>query len=31
MVTISLTKQGAGGVVAIQWGDMKLTANFKVK
>jgi hypothetical protein len=31
MVTITLTKQGAGGVIAIQWGDMKLTANFKVK
>lgn len=31
MVTISLTKQGSGGVIAIQWGDMKLTANFKVK
>ena len=31
MVTISLTKQGAGGVIAIQWGDMKLTAGFKVK
>ena len=31
MVTISLTKQGTGAVIAIQWGDMKLTANFKVK
>ena len=31
MVTISLTKQGAGGVITIQWGDMKLTAGFKVK
>jgi hypothetical protein len=31
MVTISLIKRGAGGVVAIQWGDMKLTADFKVK
>jgi hypothetical protein len=31
MVTISLTKEGAGGVIAIQWGDMKLTASFKVK
>jgi hypothetical protein len=31
MVTIRLTKQGAGGVVAIQWGDMRLTTNFKVK
>jgi len=31
MVTISLTKGGGGGVIAIQWGDMKLTANFKAK
>jgi hypothetical protein len=31
MVTISLTKAGAGGVITIQWGDMKLTASFKVK
>jgi hypothetical protein len=31
MVTISLAKKGAGGVLAIQWGEMKLTANFKVK
>jgi hypothetical protein len=31
MVTISLTTQGAGAVIAIQWGDMKLTANFKAK
>jgi hypothetical protein len=31
MVTISLTKKGAGGVTTIQWGDMKLTADFKVK
>lgn len=31
MVTITLTKQGAGGVIAIQWGDMKMTAGFKVK
>jgi hypothetical protein len=31
MVTISLAKQGAGAVIAIQWGEMKLTANFKVK
>ena len=31
MVTISLTKDGAGGGIAIQWGDMKLTASFKVK
>jgi hypothetical protein len=30
-VTISLTKQGGGGVIAIQWGDMKLTADFKAK
>jgi hypothetical protein len=31
MVTISLTKKGAGGGIAIQWGDMMLTAGFKVK
>ena len=30
MVTISLTEEG-GGVIAIQWGDMKLTASFKAK
>ena len=31
MVTINLTKAGAGGVIAIEWGDMKLTAEFKAK
>jgi hypothetical protein len=31
MVTIGLTKEGAGGVIAIQWGDMELAASFKVK
>jgi len=31
MVTIGLTKGGGGGVIAIQWGDMKLTATFKAK
>jgi len=31
MVTISLSEQGGGAVIAIQWGDMKLTANFKAK
>ena len=31
MVTIGLTKEGSGGMITIQWGDMKLTANFKVK
>ena len=31
MVTISLSEQGAGAVIAIQWGDMKLTANFTAK
>jgi hypothetical protein len=31
MVTIGLTKKGDGGVITIQWGDMKLTADFKVK
>jgi hypothetical protein len=29
MVTITLTKAGAGGVITIQWGDMKLTAKFE--
>ncbi len=29
MVTISLAKEGAGGVILIHWGDMNLTANFK--
>jgi hypothetical protein len=31
MVTISLAKAGQGGMIAIQWGDMKLTANFTAK
>jgi len=31
MVTITLANQGAGAVIAIQWGDMKLTASFKTK
>jgi hypothetical protein len=31
MVTISITKQGAGGVVSVSWETMKLTASFKVK
>lgn len=31
MVTISLSQEGAGGVIAIQWGDMKLKASFKAK
>jgi len=31
MVTINLTKSGGGGVITIQWGDMKLTASFKAK
>ena len=31
MVTITLTKSSGGGVIDIQWGDMKLTASFKVK
>jgi len=31
MVTISLTKQGGGGGIAIQWGDMELAASFKLK
>ena len=31
MVTISLSEQGASAVIAIQWGAMKLTANFTAK
>jgi hypothetical protein len=31
MVTIGLTKAGAGGSITIQWGDMELAASFKVK
>lgn len=31
MVTISLAKAGPGGMIAIQWGDMKLTASFKAQ
>jgi hypothetical protein len=31
MVTIGLTKAGGGGVITIQWGDMKMTASFKAK
>jgi len=31
MVTISLAEEGAGGVLTIQWGEMKLTASFKAK
>jgi hypothetical protein len=31
MVTITLTKKGAGGAITIQWGEMMLTADFKVK
>ena len=30
-VTINLTMVGTGGVIAIQWGDMELTAYFKAK
>lgn len=29
MVTISLAKEGDGGAIAIQWGDMILSTNFK--
>jgi hypothetical protein len=28
MVTINLAKEGAGGVLTIQWGHMKLSTNF---
>lgn len=31
MVTIALAKEGSGGVLTIQWGDLKLSANFKAK
>ncbi len=31
MVTMNLTKSGGGGVITIQWGDMKLTSSFKAK
>ena len=31
MVSINLTKSGPGGMITIQWGDMKLTASFKAK
>jgi len=30
-VTITLTKAGGGGMIAIQWGETKLTTNFKAK
>ncbi len=30
-VTIALSKAAGGGVIAIQWGDMKLTSSFKAK
>jgi hypothetical protein len=28
MVTISLAKAGQGGVISVEWGTMKVTANF---
>jgi len=31
MVVIGLTKSGTGGVITIQWGNMKLTASFTAK
>jgi len=31
MVTIKLTEEGSEGLIAIQWGDMKLAASFKPK
>lgn len=31
MVTISLAKEGAGGMISIEWGDMKLATDFKAK
>ncbi len=30
-VTLGLAKEGDGGVFTIQWGDMKLSADFKAK
>lgn len=30
-VTLGLAKEGSGGVITIQWGDMKLSAEFKAK
>ncbi|HEY6293471.1 MAG TPA: DUF2911 domain-containing protein [Terriglobia bacterium] len=30
-VTIKLEKQGAGGEISIQWGDLKLSTDFKPK
>jgi Protein of unknown function (DUF2911) len=30
-LTISLTKQGSGGEIRIQWGDLQLAADFKGK
>jgi hypothetical protein len=30
-LTISLTKQGGGGEIKIEWGGLQLAANFKVK
>jgi len=31
MVTIGLAKEGRGGVLTVQWGEMKLSTNFKAK
>jgi len=31
MVTIKLAKEGDGGVLTIQWGEMKLSTNFAAK
>lgn len=31
MVTISLGKEGSGGVLTVQWGHMKLSTNFAAK
>jgi hypothetical protein len=31
LVTISLEKEQDGGEIAIQWGQMELTATFKAK
>jgi hypothetical protein len=30
-VTLALAKHGDGGVLTIEWGDLKLSAEFKAK
>ncbi len=31
LVTIKLTREGAGGRLSVQWGDLKLVANFRAE